>query len=296
MKKERGKNTPACKKYIEAPFRWAGGKSELLPTILSHFPRSYNRYIEPFLGCGVVALNLPFRQDNPHYNLLSDLNDEVVNYFQVVYHYHQALIDELGNLEFRGSDPVAKEKYLRAKFYELRMKDAPEKIKQMSPVARAARLHFLQTYNQRGLYRVNRKNGGYNTPWDKSRKNAKLFDPDIIYRQSLRLSYSDVQIKRQDFFTINPLPGDFVYIDPPYYQQFDGYTSKGFSEEMHLEMAKMLKAWTKDGVLWLMSNSPESRKLYDGNNYTILTVSKSKSFNNQSEGVKEILVKNYRTR
>lgn len=35
------------------PFlKWVGGKSDLAPTILKHFPTTYGQYFEPFLGGG----------------------------------------------------------------------------------------------------------------------------------------------------------------------------------------------------------------------------------------------------
>ncbi len=44
------------------PFvKWAGGKRKLLPSILQAAPRSYDRYVEPFVGGGAVALTLNAR-------------------------------------------------------------------------------------------------------------------------------------------------------------------------------------------------------------------------------------------
>ena len=41
------------------PFiKWAGGKQQLLPIIKNKLPKSYNRYIEPFLGSGALLLYL----------------------------------------------------------------------------------------------------------------------------------------------------------------------------------------------------------------------------------------------
>ena len=34
--------------------KWAGGKSQLLPQLIPHFPKKFDRYVEPFLGAGAV--------------------------------------------------------------------------------------------------------------------------------------------------------------------------------------------------------------------------------------------------
>ena len=42
-----------------APFlKWAGGKRQLLPALRQHYPASFDRYIEAFLGSGAVFFDL----------------------------------------------------------------------------------------------------------------------------------------------------------------------------------------------------------------------------------------------
>src|SRR5690348_12367939 len=38
--------------------KWVGGKRQLLPQIRRFYPRTFNRYIEPFLGSGAVFFDL----------------------------------------------------------------------------------------------------------------------------------------------------------------------------------------------------------------------------------------------
>ena len=64
------------------PFlKWAGGKSQLLPEIMSRLPNNFsqeiNTYVEPFLGGGAVF----FRMENTFQFdkiILSDINPELV--------------------------------------------------------------------------------------------------------------------------------------------------------------------------------------------------------------------------
>ena len=45
-------------KVINAPIRWAGSKKKLLNEMLHAFEADKDVYIEPFLGSGIVLLNV----------------------------------------------------------------------------------------------------------------------------------------------------------------------------------------------------------------------------------------------
>ncbi len=73
------------------PFlKWAGGKTQLLPELLYYVPKTYGRYIEPFVGGGALFFNL-----QPKRALLADLSGDLINCYEVVRDQIQALIDEL---------------------------------------------------------------------------------------------------------------------------------------------------------------------------------------------------------
>src|SRR4030095_9248036 len=38
--------------------KWAGGKRQLLPVLAEHYPPTFRRYIEPFVGSGAVFFDL----------------------------------------------------------------------------------------------------------------------------------------------------------------------------------------------------------------------------------------------
>tara|TARA_R110002072_G_scaffold295967_1_gene467301 strand:+ start:212 stop:472 length:261 start_codon:yes stop_codon:yes gene_type:complete len=56
------------------PFlKWAGGKTQLLGELNKYVPRTYNKYIEPFIGGGAMFFSL-----NPHESIIADANEELV--------------------------------------------------------------------------------------------------------------------------------------------------------------------------------------------------------------------------
>ena len=38
--------------------KWAGGKRQLLPALSEHYPPTFSRYVEPFVGSGAVFFDL----------------------------------------------------------------------------------------------------------------------------------------------------------------------------------------------------------------------------------------------
>src|SRR5438309_601472 len=74
--------SPPADRLPATPFvKWAGGKGQLLGQLAPFFPEpgSYHRYFEPFLGGGAVFFHL-----QPACAVLSDLNDELINAYEVI--------------------------------------------------------------------------------------------------------------------------------------------------------------------------------------------------------------------
>src|ERR1700730_6443785 len=59
--------------------RWAGSKRLSLPLLMRFVRPGMNRYVEPF--CGSSAL---YYQLNTHDALLSDINQDLINFYKVV--------------------------------------------------------------------------------------------------------------------------------------------------------------------------------------------------------------------
>jgi DNA adenine methylase len=81
------------------PFiKWAGGKSQLLPTLRTRYPSAFKRYVEPFVGGGAVLWDILSR-----YRLkevyISDLNGPLINTYLVIQQELPALIRILSALK-----------------------------------------------------------------------------------------------------------------------------------------------------------------------------------------------------
>src|SRR5262245_48923270 len=65
--------------------KWAGGKRQLLPCLRRFYPRSFNRYIEPFFGSGAVFFDLHASGALQHREVvLIDSNTDLVGCYEMV--------------------------------------------------------------------------------------------------------------------------------------------------------------------------------------------------------------------
>ena len=89
------------------PFiKWAGGKQQLLPIIKNKLPKSYNRYIEPFLGSGALLLYL-----EPTVAIINDMNEALINLYTQVRDNPNELIDAVSILDKRLKDSYNPKEY-----------------------------------------------------------------------------------------------------------------------------------------------------------------------------------------
>lgn len=76
------------------PFiKWAGGKEKELNIILDNIPKSYERYIEPFVGGGAVY----FALNNPN-SVINDKSDELINLYKFIQSGNKEFITKLEEL------------------------------------------------------------------------------------------------------------------------------------------------------------------------------------------------------
>lgn len=66
---------------ITPPIKYHGGKHYLADWIISHFPRRYLTYCEPYFGGGAVLLKL---NPNGHSEVINDIDGKLMNFWKVM--------------------------------------------------------------------------------------------------------------------------------------------------------------------------------------------------------------------
>src|SRR5262245_1274202 len=66
---------------MEAPFGWPGGKRNLRKTLLALIPQ-HKAYVEVFAG----SAKLLFAKEPSHWEIINDINGDLVNFFRVAKH------------------------------------------------------------------------------------------------------------------------------------------------------------------------------------------------------------------
>lgn len=266
------------------PFvKWVGGKTQLLPDLISRMPTNFSKYFEPFIGGGALFFHL-----QPEQSTLIDINEELTNVYRVIKYKTDELIADL-----------KQHVYEKDYYYQIRNVDRTSEYKSWSDVRRASRLIYLNKCCFNGLYRVNSK-GEFNTPMGKY-KNPKILDETNLRACSQALQKAE--IINGSFIEVEKKVSsdDFVYFDPPYAplnatSNFTGYSKKGFDEQMQLNLRDLCDRLNSKGVRFMVSNSnaPLILDLYQ--NYKIELVYATRAINskaNRRNKILEVLVTNY---
>ena len=263
--------------------KWVGGKRQLMLELQKNMPENYNRYFEPFIGGGALFFEL--QPDNAY---ISDMNEELINLYQVVRDNVDELIDDLQKHD------ISKEYFM-----EIRNIDRTEEYQNWSDIKKASRFIYLNRTCFNGMYRVNSK-GEFNVPFGHY-KNPRILDENNLINCSNLLQKTE--IKHADFSEIlkKVKKGDFVYFDPPYVplsetSSFTSYTKDGFDIDMQFKLRDVCDELDSMGVKFLLSNSDTKlvNDLYE--NYNIKKVFASRQINANADGrgkITEVLVRNY---
>ncbi len=215
---------------MRKPFlKWAGSKTKLIPIIKSYSDKA-EVFVEPFVGSGVVFINM----------------DEYEKYF--VYDINPDLINLYNNLKNNGRDFIDLcEKYFivennnSERYYELRKEF--NSINDKTSIYRSALFVYLNRHCFNGLCRYNSR-GEFNVPIGKySKPYFPREEMEYFFEKSQNVEFIVADF-REAFSVANKQESCFIYCDPPYVSEdlnknegFNTYSKEAFSVQDQIDLA-----------------------------------------------------------
>jgi DNA adenine methylase len=248
--------------------KWAGGKRQLLPVLAEHYPPTFSRYIEPFMGSAAVFFDLlNSGRLARRAILLADVNPDLIGCYRMLRDRTEAVIRALNTLarEYRAGGSECYYDVRDTRFNPLRAAlharaADPGDVADMYTPGLAAMLIFLNRTGFNGLFRLNRQ-GGFNVPAGRY-TNPRICDEPHLRAVAAALASPGVTIARQSFDrTLDEAgAGDFVYCDPPYAplsrtSSFANYTADGFTAFDQRRLQQKVVAACRRGAHVIVSNS-----------------------------------------
>jgi DNA adenine methylase len=224
--------------YPTPPFlKWAGGKRWLMTLLPSALHAPHSRYIEPFLGGGAAFFAKP---EVP--SLLSDLNERLIETYEVVRDDPRALVDKLKH-HHRNHSP---EYYYRIRTQRTR-----------TSTTRAAQFIYLNRTCWNGLYRLN-LNGEFNVPI--GTKTSVLDEGEDFSDVSYKLRNAVLSTCDFERSIDAAVAGDLLFVDPPYtvkhnHNGFIKYNEKMFSWADQVRLRDALVRADQRGARILATNA-----------------------------------------
>lgn len=272
-----------------SPFlKWAGGKRQMLSTLISMMPKNYGTYYEPFVGGGALFFSI----DN-HNKVIGDINLSLISTYLTLRDKKDEFSEELNKIFNEFNTSLDKEKF----YQDIRCKFNLNKNRMDFTIEFSAQFVFLNKACYNGLYREN-SNGDFNVPFNKN-TNIKTVDALKIIENSNHLK--NTEIIHGDFETAckNAKKEDFIFFDSPYDDikpnTFKMYNKSGFNIEDHKRLAKLFKEKANLGCFCMLTNhdTPLIRDLYKEFKITVIDVRRSINRNHNERVGKELIITNY---
>ncbi|HYN82968.1 MAG TPA: Dam family site-specific DNA-(adenine-N6)-methyltransferase [Gemmatimonadaceae bacterium] len=212
------------------PIKLQGIKTKIVPTIRKHVAwATSGRWIEPFLGSGVVLFNL-----RPLRAIAADTNEHLIRFYQAVQTGELSPTLVRGFLEREGAQLSATE---GAHYYEVRTR--------FNELGSPLDFLFLNRACFNGVMRFNKK-GGFNVPFCKKPDRfaaayiTKIVNQVAWVSQMMRgKAWEFVVADWRDSVAL-ATSEDFVYCDPPYNDRHTDYFTRWQSQDVD-DLAQSLK-------------------------------------------------------
>jgi len=251
-----------------------GGKYQLSKSLVPLIPH-HKRYIEVFAG----GLSMFFRKHKVEWNVLNDIDNNIVNLYMCVIKKHDELVENLFWL------PKSRKLFLdfREEIKENKKIEIPDPIQ-------AAKYFYCIRYSFNKLVHTPfSMNKDMNKDWDKEFKYSKRF-------------LGNATIENLDFETLFskyvPREEDFWYLDPPYFiaTEKGNYYMNNFSVEDHFRLKECVDKIDEYGGKFMISYDyrQEVRDLYSKYNLQTINLKYSGATHDARKTErKEYVVMNY---
>ena len=251
-------------KTYRSPLFYVGDKYKLYPKIRKYFPKTINRFIEPFTGGGSVFLNV-----NANEYLLNDIDTNVINIHRFLIEQSEnpkAFFDSVFEViqEYNLSHSYIKDivpqelkdEWIKT-YYAKFNKQGFDKLKNdynSSNEKSILHLYLLLIFGFNRMLRFNSK-GEYNLPVGNVDFNKNT---EVALNDYFRLTkQKNIQFHNLDFLDffkqIDFQVDDFVYLDPPYLITFSEY-NKLWNEETERRLLDFLEWLDTQNVKFAVSN------------------------------------------
>ena len=211
------------------PIKSQGIKSKLVPYIKDVIPEDFNgRWIEPFMGSGVVAFNV-----RPQKAILADSNPHLINFYQSIMKEKITPSITRQYLEHEGAELLRTE----GEYYYV-VRD------RFNRNGNPLDFLFLNRADFNGMIRFNQK-GEFNVPFcRKPNRFSQAYITKIC--NQIRAVHEifqsiDYEFKCQDYETTikEANSSDILYCDPPYIARHTDYFNN-WGENNEMKMAELL--------------------------------------------------------
>jgi len=251
-----------------------GGKYELSKILVPLIPH-HERYIEVFAG----GLSMFFRKTKARWNVLNDIDSNIVNLYMCVIEKHDELVKRLFWL------PKSRELFLdfRGEIKENKQIEIPD------PKQAAKYFYCIR----------NSFNKLVHTPFSMNKDMNKNWDKEFKYS---RVALGGSTIENLDFETLfdkyEPRKDDYWYLDPPYIiaTEKGSYYMNNFTVEDHTRLRDCVNRIDQAGGRFMVSYDyrEEVRELYKDYNIQTLNMKYSGATKKaRDKKRKEYIIMNY---
>lgn len=300
--------------YTKPLLKWVGGKTQILNDVFALFPKNIVNYHEPFLGGGSVLLGLLSCINEGRIKVsgkiyASDINVNLIGLYKNIQSEPEQVIQEVKVIadvfhSIHGNEvnrkPTSLNEALTSKesyYYWTRLTFNKLTQEERTTPKASAMFLFLNKTCFRGIYREGPN--GFNVPYG-NYKNPSFLDEDHLIQVSQQIQNVIFTTCSFTDACANALPGDFVYLDPPYAPEtsisFVSYTADGFSLDTHTHLFNQCHNMQTKEIRFLLSNADVSlvRKAFPLPTYKTIVVSCRRKINSKNPGstTNEVLIVN----